>query len=108
MDSHRKGTYLSACRPGKARYGISLGRRDGKLLAVRPGGSAGGPGQKVVPSFRRSSRPEGPDMGSPRAGLYHGTWWGWHKSDSYRELAAGRFTELFPFLPGAEFDQADL
>jgi hypothetical protein len=47
-------------------------------------------------------------MSSPGVGLYHGTWWGRHKDDSYDELTVGRFTELFPFLPGAEFNQDDL
>ena len=47
-------------------------------------------------------------MRPPGTGLYHGTWWGQHKGESYDELTGGRFTELFPFLPGAEFDQDDL
>jgi Animal haem peroxidase len=47
-------------------------------------------------------------MSSPGPALYHGTWWDRHKGDSYDELAGGRFTELFPLLPGAEFDPADL
>jgi len=47
-------------------------------------------------------------MSSPGTRLYHGTWWHRHKGDSYDDLTAGRFTELFPFLPGAEFDKDDL
>jgi len=47
-------------------------------------------------------------MRSSGTGLYHGTWWDQHKGDSYDELTAGRFTELFPSLPSAQFDEDDL
>jgi hypothetical protein len=43
-------------------------------------------------------------------GLYHGTWWDWHGSESAAEVMTGRFVRLFPpeDLPPAEFVEDDL
>jgi hypothetical protein len=43
-------------------------------------------------------------------GLYHGTWWDWHRKDQLAEVMTGRFVRLFPpeDLPPAEFVEDDL
>jgi len=38
----------------------------------------------------------------------HGTWWDQRKDDPPDEVMEGRFTRLFPDLPGARFDQHEL
>jgi hypothetical protein len=40
--------------------------------------------------------------------LRHGTWWDRVKPESLYEVAAGRFTRLFPYLPTASFEECDL
>jgi len=40
--------------------------------------------------------------------LRHGTWWDGVKADPLPGVMEGRFTRLFPDLPGARFDRADL
>ncbi len=40
--------------------------------------------------------------------LCHGTWWDRVKRDPLDAVMEGRFTRLFPNLPAARFDQADL
>ena len=40
--------------------------------------------------------------------IRHGTWWDRVKDDPLDVVMGGRFTRLFPHLPGARFDQADL
>ena len=45
---------------------------------------------------------------SVMTGLYHGTWWDWHGSQSLDELMNGRFIKLFPDLPPAAFAEEDL
>ncbi len=40
--------------------------------------------------------------------LRHGTWWDRRKTDPLDEVMEGRFTRLFPYLPGATFGQAAL
>ena len=44
----------------------------------------------------------------PPAQLRHGKWWDRVKRDPLTSVMTGRFTRLFPELPGARFDQADL
>jgi hypothetical protein len=41
-------------------------------------------------------------------GLYHGTWWDRHGTQSLDELMNGRFIKLFPALPPAKFADKDL
>src|SRR5215472_11104097 len=91
-----------------ARYGVALRQRDMQLPAVCSRGPLVRHRRAVIPAFRNRSRSAGPDMRPPGTGLYHGTWWDQHKGDSYDELTAGRFTELFPSLPSAQFDEDDL
>ena len=38
----------------------------------------------------------------------HGTWWDRRKADRLDVVMGGRFTRLFPYLPAARFDHADL
>lgn len=38
----------------------------------------------------------------------HGTWWDLRKNDPPGQVMTGRFTRLFPDLPGARFDQHEL
>ena len=45
---------------------------------------------------------------STPAQLCHGTWWDRVKHDPLDAVMEGRFTRLFPDLPAARFDQADL
>jgi len=45
---------------------------------------------------------------APPAQLRHGKWWDGVKRDPLTSVMAGRFTRLFPELPGAQFAQADL
>ena len=45
---------------------------------------------------------------SPSTLLHHGTWWDRVKGDPLDAVMGGRFTRLFPHLPGARFEQADL
>ena len=40
--------------------------------------------------------------------LFHGTWWDQHKTRPPDEVINGRFTQLFPDLGPAHFDEADL
>jgi len=40
--------------------------------------------------------------------LFHGTWWDQHKTKQPDEVINGRFIQLFPDLPAARFDEADL
>ena len=40
--------------------------------------------------------------------LRHGTWWDLRKADPLAGVMEGRFTRLFPDLPGARFKHADL
>jgi heme peroxidase len=40
--------------------------------------------------------------------LFHGTWWDQHKTRPPEEVINGRFTQLFPDLGPAHFDEADL
>jgi Animal haem peroxidase len=49
-----------------------------------------------------------PAAPSPDAQLRHGKWWDRVKRDPLDAVVGGRFTRLFPDLPGARFDQADL
>jgi hypothetical protein len=49
-----------------------------------------------------------PDAPSPDSPLRHGKWWDRVKADSLDAVMGGRFTRLFPDVPGARFDQADL
>ena len=44
----------------------------------------------------------------PTTLLRHGTWWDRRKADRLDVVMGGRFTRLFPYLPAARFDQADL
>ena len=41
-------------------------------------------------------------------GLYHGTWWDWHKNEQPGEVMNGRFTKLLTDLAPARFDEDDL
>jgi hypothetical protein len=46
---------------------------------------------------------------APKTNLIpHGTWWDRRKDDPLDEVMGGRFTRLFPDLPGAGFDHAAL
>jgi len=49
-----------------------------------------------------------PDASAPDPQLRHGKWWDRVKGDPLAAVMTGRFTRLFPDLPGARFDQADL
>ena len=40
--------------------------------------------------------------------LSHGAWWDRRKTDRLDVVMGGRFTRLFPYLPAARFDHADL
>jgi len=40
--------------------------------------------------------------------LFHGTWWDLHKNEQAGEVFNGRFTQLFPCLNAAHFDEAHL
>ena len=40
--------------------------------------------------------------------LFHGTWWDLHKNEQPGEVFNGRFTQLFPRLKAAHFDEAHL
>jgi len=62
----------------------------------------------VILTFDTNSRSGRLGTRSAGAKLYHGKWWDQHQDDTYGELAAGRFTELFPELPSARFDRDDL
>ena len=46
--------------------------------------------------------------GKPSSLLHHGTWWDRIKGDPLDVVMGGRFTRLFPHLPGARFTQTDL
>jgi Animal haem peroxidase len=49
-----------------------------------------------------------PAASAPSTPLRHGTWWDRVKGESLSTVMTGRFTRLFPELPGASFVQADL
>jgi hypothetical protein len=40
--------------------------------------------------------------------IHHGTWWDRVKPEPLEVVTAGRFTRLFPYLPGARFKEDDL
>jgi hypothetical protein len=66
-------------------------------------------GWAVAPSSPQSAAPAPvPAATAPDAQLRHGTWWDGVKRDPLATVMTGRFTRLFPDLPGARFDQADL
>jgi hypothetical protein len=57
-------------------------------------------------AFNSASWPAGPPSATTL--LRHGTWWDRVKADPLDVVMGGRFTRLFPHLPGARFTQADL
>jgi len=57
-------------------------------------------------AFSSASWPAEPP--SPTTLLRHGTWWDRVKGDPLDVVMGGRFTRLFPHLPGARFTQTDL
>ena len=65
----------------------------------------------VVPASSQSSTAtpaSSPDASPADTQLRHGKWWDRVKGDPLDAVMGGRFTRLFPDLPGAQFDQADL
>jgi hypothetical protein len=61
----------------------------------------------VAPSLP-SAPAAAPAEPAPDTQLRHGKWWDRVKGDPLDAVMGGRFTRLFPDLPGARFDQADL
>jgi hypothetical protein len=59
-------------------------------------------------SSQPSASTSAPAAPAPDTPLRHGKWWDRVKGDSLDAVMGGRFTRLFPDLPGARFDQADL
>lgn len=72
-------------------------------------GSALFPSTAAVPAATGSTSTGSTSTATwPAASLRHGKWWDRVKNDPLDEVMEGRFTRLFPDLPGARFDQADL
>jgi Animal haem peroxidase len=73
-------------------------------------------GPAVFPSGQQSQLPQQSQLAqqsqlgetSPGTLVRHGTWWDRVKPEPLHEVAAGRFTRLFPYLPGARFKKVDL
>jgi hypothetical protein len=94
--------------------------------ALVPHATRGGPGPlkgawkqtsfgPAVGSAKQSAEQEAPSSVSSSAApspsvalLSHGTWWDRRKTDRLDVVMGGRFTRLFPYLPAARFDHADL
>lgn len=63
----------------------------------------------TAPPSRSAQQPSSAPQSTPDNTLIrHGTWWDRVKRDPLDAVMGGRFTRLFPHLPGARFDQADL
>lgn len=62
-------------------------------------------GQKMAAIWRR---PGSAQQSAPTTLLRHGTWWDRGKREPLDATMEGRFTRLFPDLPAARFEHADL
>jgi Animal haem peroxidase len=62
----------------------------------------------ALPSQSAQQPPSAPQSASATTLIRHGTWWDRVKPDPLDVVMEGRFTRLFPHLPAARFDQADL
>ncbi len=63
------------------------------------------PGQESPADWASQSAQQSP---SATTLIRHGTWWDRVKGDPLDAVMGGRFTRLFPDLPGARFDRTDL
>jgi Animal haem peroxidase len=98
LDSDTTGDALvpHATRPGS-------GPLKGAWKQTSFGPAVGSAEHEAPSSVPASSAP------SPSAALLsHGTWWDRRKADRLDVVMQGRFTRLFPYLPAARFDHADL
>jgi Animal haem peroxidase len=76
--------------------------RSGPLKAAW---KANGYGQAV---FQPRQETQSAETSADTTLLRHGTWWDRRKDDSLGVVMGGRFTRLFPYLPGATFDHDEL